>query len=164
MPRSHHSRWTIRGIYLFALVLVLSPISDLLTTVWPIQLGELGWRYGFLGLLAGYIHTPMLGLTLALAAAHWNDDALVLRGLGYTMGALAAVLLVVMALFLIDVLQMRELRPAEARSAVLVGGLLQEAKYATACLVLVALGVGAVRTGRRRQREAGAPGIVETSP
>lgn len=168
MDRSYASPWTLAGLYGFAAILVVSPFADLLTTVWPLQPGELTWRYGFLGLAAGYLHTPMLGLTLALGTAYWSRNATVLRGLGYAMPAVAAVLVVVMGVFLLDVLQMKDLRAEDARTGVLVGAFLQEAKYATAGIVLIILGVGATKTAKTYVREgagrhAGAPGIVSKS-
>lgn len=146
MNRSHVSPWVVRGLYLFALVLVLSPMADLVSTAWPPRPTDLGWRYGFLGLLGGYLHTPILGLVLAMLVAHWQDDAAVLRGLGVAMTIGAVAIMLALAMFALDVLQMRALRAADQRSAVLVGGVLQGLKYGTACLVLVALGYGALRS------------------
>lgn len=167
MDRTLPSQWTIRGLYLFGLVLLLAPLSDLISTVWPLMPGELPWRYGFLGLSAGYIHTPMLGLTIALATAHWEGNTTALRFLGYATGVVAVLLLVVMGVFMLDLLQMRGLRAAEAQRGVLIGGLLQEAKYGTAVLVLLALGVGSVKTAGRASRSssgrrADTPGVVKT--
>ena len=84
------------------------------------------------------------------------------------MAAVSALLVVAMGVFLLDLLQMRGLRPEEAQQAVLIGGLLQEAKYFTAVLVLLALGVGSLRSARGLARKgseerAGAPGIVTRS-
>jgi hypothetical protein len=119
---------------------------------------DLPWRYGFLGLAAGYLHTPILGLTLAMMVAWWTDSPAVVRGVGTFMLAFSLVLLIAMGMFMLDVLQMRGLREPEVQQAVLVGGVLQELKYGTALLVLGALGFGSVRTAARLARNPRAAG------
>jgi len=164
MTRSHPSQWAISGLYLFALVLVFSPMMDLASTVWPARFGELAWRYGFLGLLPGYIHTPILGLIMAGLLAYGQGHTSVVRVLAALSLVGALVLLSAMTAFALDVLQMRGLRPPEEQTAVLVGGVLQEVKYLTACVVLALLGLGG-RATAKGMKAAGAggrssPGIV----
>lgn len=164
MNRSEISPWAIMGLYLFALVLILSPLVDLVSTVWPPRPADLSWRYGFLGLSAGYLNTPMLGLAIAAGVAHWRESRAVMKGLGVAMMIVASVLLLVMAMFMLDVLQVRELRPEEARSALLVGGLLQELKYGAAFLILSVSGLGALKTASGyRSSKRPAPGIVASA-
>lgn len=164
MLRQDVSPWLVRGLYLFALVLVLSPLMDLASTVWPLRPADLAWRYGFLGLAAGYLHTPILGLVLALLLAWWTGGSGVLKVLGVAMMAGSLVLMLAMGMFMLDVLQMRGMREPELQQAVLVGGILQELKYGTACLVLAALGFGSVRSAGvqagARRAEARQAGIV----
>ena len=63
MKHSHEeiSRWVALSAYLLALSMVLGPLVDLVTTVLPVRLGDVTWRYGFTGLAAGYLLTPLLG-------------------------------------------------------------------------------------------------------
>jgi len=149
------------GAYVLALSLVLGPLVDLVTTVLPARLGDVSWRYGFLGLAAGYLHTPLLGLGLATGVAIWQEDRRLLRVLGILATIGAAVLVLVMASWALDVLQMRELREPEARRGVLIGGLIQGAKYLGACVALGLAGAGVSRTLRGSHgtvRPAGRPG------
>ena len=67
--RKRISKWIVAGVYLFLISLVLWPLIDLLTNVWPPQLGTLQWRYGFMGLMAAFLNTPILALILAMAFA-----------------------------------------------------------------------------------------------
>jgi hypothetical protein len=124
----------------------------------------MGWRYGFLGLGAGYLHTPLLGLVLAMAVAYWQDHATMLRLGGIAALATTAILLIAMATFGLDVLSMREVRAEDAQAGVLVGGMLQEVKYLGACLVLASLGVGLPRMAKHiagsAPRDVGSPGII----
>lgn len=158
------SPWATRALYLFALVLVTMPLLDFLTSVMPARAGDFNWRYGALGLFPGYLHTPMLGLVLALFVGYWEERAWVLR----VGGALAIVsalgLLLLTGVFALDVTQMRGMRP-EAETAIVAGGALQSMKYLTAALVLVLLGYGSMNTGGKLGRVASSrtsanPGIV----
>ncbi len=162
MTRSHPSPWAVWGLYLFAGVLVGSPVIDLGTTIWPPQFADLSWRYGFLGLAAGYLHTPMLGVVLAAAVAYWQGHAGPLRALGVASIVVAVILLPVLALWPMDVLQMRALRAAEVQRGVLIGGVIQELKYLGAFLVLGLLGLGSIRTAADLHRSArhDSPGIL----
>ncbi len=162
MTRTHLSPWAVWGLYLFAAVLVLSPLIDLGTTVWPPRFGDLSWRYGFFGLAAGYVQTPLIGVVLAMAVAYWQGHAGSLRALGIVSLVVAVVLLPVLALWPMDVLQMRALRELEVQRGVLIGGVIQELKYLGACIVLGCLGLGSVGTssdlGSAARRES--PGIL----
>jgi hypothetical protein len=162
MTRSYVSPWAVGGLYLFAFILVTSPLTDLLTTAWPLRWGDLSWRYGFLGLGAGYLHTPMIGLVLAAAVAHWRGHATTLRLLGSASLVVAVALLPVLAIWPLDVQQISALRAEEVRRGVAIGGVIQEIKYLGAFLVLGALGIGALGTARARG-EPSAPGIVGRS-
>lgn len=162
MTRSNLSPWAVWGLYLFAGVLIASPLIDLFSTAWPLRPADVSWRYGFLGLAAGYLHTPMLGAVLAMAVAYWQGHASALRALGIVGLAVAAVLLPVLALWPMDVLQMRALRPPEGRSGIVIGGAIQEIKYLGTCVVLGCLGLGSVGTSvdlRGAERKE-APGIL----
>lgn len=164
MNRTAVSPWVTWGLYIFAITLIVSPLTDLTTTVWPFRFGDMGWRYGLLGLTAGYLHTPLLGLVLGMAVAYWQGHTGALRIGGILSLVGVAVLLLAMPMFAMDVLGMRAVRPEDTRAGILVGGVLQEVKYAGACVVLVCLGFGGTQTARRLDssgsREAGAPGIL----
>lgn len=148
------SSLVVVGLYVFAATLVLSPVSDLATTVWPPRFADLGWRYGFLGLMAGYLQTPVLGLVLAMGVAFSQKQG---RGVRVTawLGLLGAVILVLaIVTFGLDVLAMRQVRPEEEQAGVLLGGFLQELKYVGAFLVLALLGIGGQRTARHLEEKA----------
>jgi hypothetical protein len=158
------SPWATRALYLFALVLISMPLLDFLSSVMPARAGDFSWRYGALGLLPGYIHTPMLGLVLGLGVGYWQERAWVLRWGGGVALLAALGLLLLTGVFALDVVQMRGMRP-EAEFAVTAGGILQSTKYMTAALVLALLGHGSMSTGGRMGRAnavrgAAKPGIV----
>ncbi len=158
------SPWLIRGVYLFGFALILTAAIDLLTTVWPLRPGQMTWRYGFLGLSAGYLQTPTLGLMLIIGASIVDRRPVVLRVTAGICLATAVILIGVMGIFALDVVQVRGLRPEEAQRSVLVGGVLQEIKYFVATLVFALLGYGALLTervlGGEEARRPRTPGIV----
>lgn len=151
MTRSAPSPWAVAALYAFAIVLVASPLVDLLSTAWPLRFGDLSWRYGFLGLGAGYLHTPMIGVVLAAAVAYWQDHAGVLRALGVASLLAAAALLPVLVFWPLDVQRVSALRAEEVRRGVAIGGVIQEFKYLGASVVLGCLGLGALGTARARR-------------
>jgi len=136
------SPWLIRGVYLFGFALVLHAVIDLSTTVWPLRVTEITWRYGFLGLGAGYLQTPTLGLLLIAATALWTGNLTLARMIGTLFLVVSAGLIAAVGLFMLDVVQVRQLRPAEAQAAVLYGGLLQAVKYVLASVIVAAMGFG----------------------
>ncbi len=163
------SGWVVGGLYLFAFILVFWPAVDLLTNTAPFHLGDVRWRYGFGGLLAGFLHTPILGLVLATFVAYGRKSRLALRTLSSIelLGAVALVL--VMGMFALDVVQIRAMRPPESLAAFITGAAIAEAKHLTAFLVLLALGIGSWKTGTLvgdtpvRSGSDGGPGIVAAS-
>lgn len=165
MKQDEVSAWLPLGIHLFGVALMLTAAIDLMTTVWPVRPTEISWRYGFLGLSAGYLQTPTLGLLLIAGTALWRHQPNVMRAAGIVSLVTAVVLVLVMAMFGLDVLQIRELRSDDLQSTVLAGGLFQEVKFFVAMLVFLMLGLGCLRTVRDTEwnRSAGGhPGIVAT--
>lgn len=144
------------GAYSFALVLLLWPIIDLVTTSFPPQLGTVEWRYGFLGLMAAFLHTPILGILIAMAVALFSKHERTLRGLSVLCVLGAVFLIGVMATFALDVLQMRSITPVEARSAFQMGALIAELKHFTAFVALSLLGLGGWRTASDISRKMSA--------
>ncbi len=150
--RSDHpslSSWSVAGVYLFGFLLFFWPLADLLTNTFPVRLGSLAWRYGFGGLLAAYLTTPILGLLLLMGAAYGLRHVRTLRLLSVFDILMALGILVVMVVFALDLLQVRAGRPPAARAAVLAGGIVAIAKHFSAALVLGLLGVGGWRTARK---------------
>src|SRR5688500_14391045 len=163
MSRSQLSSGAVWGLYLFAAVLVSSPLIDLFSTAWPPRLTDLSWRYGFFGLAAGYLHTPLIGAVLAMVVAYVEGHVGALRALGVLSLVVAVMLLPVLALWPMDVLQMRDLRAPEVQRGVLIGGVIQEIKYVGACLVLGFLGVGCMQLAAAPRARREAPGILSTA-
>jgi hypothetical protein len=157
------SPWLVRGLYLLALILAVSPLVEYVSMVWPMRPGDLIWRYGALGIGAGHLPNMTVGLAALMAMSSWREHAVVFRGTAIVCLVAAALVLPVMATFALDVVQVRGLREEELRGAVLVSGALQELKYLATALALGCLGLG----GMRMAGDVGAavrpsPGILRT--
>jgi hypothetical protein len=93
--------------YALAAIFVFFTGLELLQATWPPKIGEVAWRVVAIGLVSRTLLTPLLGLLLAFAVALFLEQRRVLRGLAIANGALAALLLIAMAVFALDALQMR---------------------------------------------------------
>lgn len=107
-------RTLARPTYVIAGLLVVLPMLDLVVNVWPIRPGDVQWRYGTLGLLSGFLLTPLLGIVLAYAAAVVLEHRAVIRALAVLSLAVAVGLVVGALLFVLDALQFRSQAPPEA--------------------------------------------------
>lgn len=142
------SPWLARGMYVFGLAFMVTAGIDLFTTVWPVRPGDMAWRYGFLGLSAGYLQTPTLGLLLILLTAWWQGNTVLVKVVGIVCLVAAFALVPATGLFALDVLAMRDLRAAEMQSAVMAGGAFQGVKYGLGTVVLGCMGIGALASAK----------------
>lgn len=105
------------AVYLACAVLILSPLIDMGATLWPFRYGESGWRYGAVGLLSGFLLTPLLGTVMAMVLATSLSHRTLLRLLGVFSLACGIGLLLGTGLFTFDALQVRSQLPPEGYSA-----------------------------------------------
>ncbi len=145
---SRTSAMLVFGAYFFLVTLVLWPVVDLVTTVYPIRWSDPNWRYGAMGLMAAYLSTPVLGVFLATATAYVLGHKTTLRVVSVLSILGFVIVLAVLVFFPMDVLQVRTTTPAEQRSAFLVGAVLAELKHLTAAVALGFLGFGGFQTAK----------------
>jgi len=123
--------------YCVALLLVVTPLVDLVANVWPPRLGAVEWRFGTFGLLSGFLLTPLLGMVLATGAAALLEH----RGAQRTFALLdlagAALLMIAAVMLSLDWLQMRASIDPATRPAIDIGSVKSIAKHLG---VTVALG------------------------
>lgn len=149
-------------MYPVATLLVVLPLFDLASTAWPVQVGNLQWRYGFLGLLANFIVTPMLGATAAAFTAAELRHKRLLQTLAVLFLLSALVLGGAGAAFVLDAIQLRAQLANQIIPNFRTTVLLACVKYLVGGLGLVGLALGAWRTARdvrsvpQRPRDAAA--------
>ena len=93
--------------YLVAFFLVGAPLLDLAVSIWPLHPRTLMWRWGSWALLSKALLVPVLGSLLAVTAASLLDHWRMQLALAVLNGLAAVLLLVGIALFVLDAVQLR---------------------------------------------------------
>lgn len=96
-----------RAGYLLAAALIIIPLFDLTTSVWPLHLSDERWRFGAVGSLSNVTLIPLLGLLLALASATLADNRRTRRFIGWICAVFAVVIAALAVLFILDFFQVR---------------------------------------------------------
>lgn len=136
----------VAGVYFFLFILFMWPAVDLFSNTWPMQLGNIQWRVGFMGLLTAYLHTPLLAIVLAMALAFALGHKWTLRILSILSFLGVVLMLLAMVFFALDAIQIRGGVPEENLGAFNAGTILSELKFLTVAVAMVFLGWGAWRT------------------
>jgi hypothetical protein len=155
--------WT--AVYAVAVLLIASPLLELLGAVLPVRPSEVSWRFGTFGLLANSSVTPILGLATALAAGVTLDHSRFVRLLAIAEIALALLVILGLALFALDFLQLRHAVTAQARASYDGGSLRAAVNAALAAATLAVLGAAGLRAtargaGRAQPGRGGPPPLV----
>lgn len=101
-PRSF--AWTA---YLVATLLVLIPPANVMVQLPAAQWGNVSWRFGFLGLMAGAMLLPILGAFLWMVTARLLDQRRMSRIVGAGTAVVALLLTAMLVLFVFDAIQVR---------------------------------------------------------
>ncbi len=98
-----------RVLYLGAILLVAVPFLQAASQLWPLQLGNIQWRFSAANALSSVLLLPYLGLSLLVLMSRALDS----RGLARTVGTISALLsvalVVSLALFALDGLQLKKI-------------------------------------------------------
>jgi len=121
---------------------------DVATNVWPLQPGQLPWRYGAVGLASGFLLTPLMGLFIAAAVAVVVPHPRVLRLVGFICAAGAAAVILATLMFSLDAIQFRLQVPPEGQSSYRIGVARAWAKNVLVAVALIWLARGALRAQR----------------
>jgi hypothetical protein len=96
-----------RPFYVLAAILILLPAADFVGTVAPTQWGEMRWRFGMLGILSGFLLTPLFGSVVTMAMAAMMEHRRVQLAASFVNGLLGTIILAAFALFVLDSVQIR---------------------------------------------------------
>lgn len=117
-PRSfENAESLVAPLYFIAALLIATPLMDFATSVVPLRPGSLEWRFASVGLLSGFLLTPLLGLVIALAVAAYADHMGFVRVLSILSGGVAVIFVIVLVLFMLDIVQLRSAVQDQARAA-----------------------------------------------
>lgn len=164
-----------RALYPVAILLMLVPLVDLTLRSMPPQFGTLQWRFATAGLLLGNYGTIILGVALLGLVATLAGDRGVLRAAGIVALVMAAVTLGVLALFLLDAVQIRKLASPNFKRPILTSsigalftGLLGMVAWLSIARAALTARRAAATRGTAGTRDAGRPRaaapLVVTAP
>ena len=137
-------------IYFVAALMIVTPAVDFVTNVWPPNPGDLQWRYGSNGLLAGFLLTPLLGALLAGLAAHALGHRGMARFIAIFNVVGALLLFAAFVMFSLDVLEYRHAVPAEAISTYDIGALKAASKHLSTALAFAWLAIAGFSASRKQ--------------
>ncbi|HEX9564568.1 MAG TPA: hypothetical protein VF981_11380 [Gemmatimonadaceae bacterium] len=104
-------------LYFVAALLCVMPVIDFVMSIGSPQPGNVQWRFATVGLLSGYTLTPILGVAIAMGVATAAEHAKVQRVLAWLSLIAAIGLLILLAGFALDVIQLRASIPADGQAA-----------------------------------------------
>jgi hypothetical protein len=161
-------------LYLVAILLIVTPLVDIMAQVWPLHLGAMGWRYSVTGLAANYVLTPVMGLAFACLIAATREHRRALGILAVVCAAGALLLLIASVDFTLDAMQVQytATRTPEELSNFQVGAAKAILKHLTSAAALAWLALaslacwraGASAGGRRRSPAPVVSRSSEASP
>lgn len=151
-------------LYLTGALFFFTPVVDIVTNVWPINLGAETWRYGAGGVGANYLISMVFGALLgSLTAAH-AGHAKTLRILAIGCFVTAAILVVIVGEFSLNVLQLQRVVPDEDMAGFKIGAVKAALKYFTSAATFVVLGMSGwkmLRTSSSRSEERSAAVLMK---
>lgn len=139
--------------YCVAALLVVTPLGDFVSGVWPWRLAALDWRFASSGLLSGFLLTPLLGALIAIGVAAMLGSDRVLRALGVGTLVAGGACVVILLAFILDAVQLNSSIPEPQRRAFLDASIKALLKYALASAAMFWLGMRAYRLGRWKQSQ-----------
>ena len=142
------ARLWLPSVYLLALLLVAVPIIETVAGGWPPRPGEVSWRFGTLGIFASFLGTLFLGIFIGAVTAHLLGHRPVVRALGIVSVALATILAVALAGFILDYIQLRRMVRPELTGKFDVESLKASTTALTAIAAGYLLGSGGLRSSR----------------
>jgi len=152
--------------YLVAIAMILIPLADAWTTLFPWNFGEARWRFGAVGLVSNALMIPLAGLLIAFVVAWAREQRVLLRVIGVLGFVGATVCLLALVSFALDALQTRaQVRP-EMRLSFNVATVFAAVKTLIAGATLLAFGFSGSRASKAAgaRKSSGAAGGLFTLP
>jgi hypothetical protein len=153
--------------YLVAVAMVLVPLVDAWTTLFPWNFGDARWRFGAVGLVSNALMIPLAGMLIAFVVAWAREQRMMLKVLGVIGFVGALVCLLALVSFSLDALQTRaQVRP-EMRLSFNVASITAALKTLLSGATFLAFGLSGWRAGKvteASRKSSGAAGGLYTLP
>lgn len=139
--------------YLVGIAMIVIPLADVATSLYPWRFAEPRWRFGAVGLVSNSLLIPMAGLLVTYVTAVMLDHRTTRRIIGGVSFAVLALCIVALVLFALDALQTRAALPPEMRLSFGVATVAAAIKTIFAAGTFLAIGIAAFRGPRGRSNE-----------
>jgi chromate transport protein ChrA len=107
----------IAPLYVVAFLLVATPVMDFATSIIPARPSDIEWRFASVGLLSGFLLTPLLGIALAMGVARFAGHVRTQRIMALLNLAVTVLFVALLLFFLLDIFQLRSAVQPEAAEA-----------------------------------------------
>ncbi len=97
----------LKALYPIGALILVSSLADPIVQTWPFRFGELRWRFGAVGLATASALGVIFALVWMMGVAALLGHRRALRALSVTHMVLGGLMLAVLALFVLDFLQVR---------------------------------------------------------
>ena len=138
----------IAPMYVIAFLLVATPVMDFVTSIIPFRMSDIEWRFASVGLLSGFLLTPLLGIALAMGVAHAANHQRFQRIMAVMNLIVTVLFLVLIVLFLLDVFQLKNSVQSDAAEAFASAATKAAIKHCSFIVALGILGWSGVRISR----------------
>ena len=143
--------------YLVAIAIVVIPLADVATSLYPWRFLEARWRFGAVGLVSNSLLIPMLGVLIAYVTAVILDHRTTRRIIGGVSFAAMALCLVALVMFGLDAVQTRAGVRPEMQLSFGVASAAAAIKTIFATVTFLAIGVAAFRGSRDKAARMKSP-------
>ena len=160
-----NSRYLSLPGYLVAIAMILIPLADSFTALFPWNVGDSRWRFGAVGLISNTLMIPLAGLLVAFAVAWTREQRGVLRTIG-VIGFIGALLsLLALVSFALDAVQTRSSVRPEMQTSFTVASITAGFKTLLAGATFLAFGLSGWKASRSPSRKSnGAAGELFALP
>ncbi|MEP7384203.1 MAG: hypothetical protein ABI910_21180 [Gemmatimonadota bacterium] len=138
----------IAPLYFLAFLLVATPVMDFATSIIPTRPSDIEWRFASVGLLSGFLLTPLLGIALAMGVARFAGHLRVQRVMALLTLTAAGLFVALLLFFLLDIFQLRSAVQAEAAEAFSSAATKAVIKHASFVVALGVMGWSGFRMSR----------------
>ncbi len=133
---------------MIALLLVLTPLADFVSSVWPLQPTEMRWRFASTALVAGFLFTPLIGSLIGVLLSTFLEQKMVLRVIGVLNVTAAVLLFVMLAVFAFDTLQLKRAVPPDSQGQFKLSAVRGGLKLIVSIVATSWLGLDAIKLSR----------------
>jgi hypothetical protein len=143
----------IAPLYFIAFLLAVTPTMDFVTSILPLRWSSIEWRFATVGLLSGFLLTPLLGIIIAMGVAQFAQHLRFQRILAIVNVTVVMSFIALFVLFLLDVFQLKSVVQADALEAFKSAATKAAIKHVSFIVALGWLSYSGFRVSRWRARE-----------